>query len=119
MGNIIKVNFNNAIIKLPEVVPPVIQPYVSNKVLIKNVNTNYLDRCKMVLDINGKIVVECEDDYCICHIPEEAATIKIKAIIEGEASFYPVKKEFEIIYQKVNLCSELLLCSEELVCNTY
>lgn len=109
------INFNNAIIKLANLQHPKISLLNLRTLIINNNNHNW-DKCEIQLFINDEYIGTTTAPGYIYELPEdyELDNCKIKLKLVGQISKYSSTKEFEKEITLLLVCSDVLVCSEEL-----
>jgi len=119
MGNIIKVNFNNAKIKLPSLISPQIS-WVDNKtILIYHNNLETFDEVRMKIYVDDEFKIDTYEDKIEYIVGEEAATKNnYKVTIEMIGTVSKLNKTYAqtLTIENFIACSEQVVCSNNLTC---
>lgn len=118
MQGVIKVNFNNARIKLP-VLTPITVAWADNSTLIfVHDNSDRFETCKMSITINNVFVLETYQDIFEYSIPDTIDTnsLKIEVRLECKTHFYTLFSVYKTTITQGIICSDNVVCSEDLTC---
>ena len=118
MKGIIKVNFNNARIKLPTLNPVLVAWKSNNTIIFSHDNLSKFNECKMIVYNKGEKLFETNMPYFYYTVTEVAEGIHLSLEIELEAKVHQYKTKNKITYTLIQdiICSEHVICSEELFC---
>lgn len=133
MGNILKVNFNNARIKLPAIDRAIASIVGNNQIKITNPNTNF-ERSQMIVYLNDEALFTTTASEYIITIPDKylqsiykpteedmkqyvdipVCNFKLTVKIEGYSSLLYRKDTFTTFISLTIVCSNNLSCSDNI-----
>lgn len=118
MQGIIKVNFNNARIKLPTLTPVLVARKSINTIIFSHNNLSKFDECKMIVYKEGNKLFETNMPYFSYTVTEVLEGMYLSLEVELEAKVHQYKTKNKITYTLIQdiVCSEYVVCSEELFC---
>lgn len=115
----LKVNFNNAYVKLPYIEEPFVSLIGANTLKFVNPNVDTFDNCKLIVYINGILTTETylkETNYTIENPNINPQSFTILMELQGESKHLNKTKTFYKQFSVTSLCSDRLLCSDNTVC---
>lgn len=133
MGNILKVNFNNARIKLPTIDRPLTNVVGQNQLKLENPNTLF-ETCQMTVYINDEALFITKASEYLITIPDTyiqstyqpteedikqfgdipACNFKLTVKVEGYSSMLYREETFTTFISLTVICSDNLVCSNNL-----
>ena len=118
MHGIIKVNFNNARIKLPTLNHVLVAWKNTNTIIFSHDNLSKFDECKMIVYRKGEKLFETNMSSFSYTLDEVSVGTLISLDIELEAKVHQYKTKNKITYTLIQgvICSDNIVCSEELFC---
>lgn len=118
MKGIIKVNFNNARIKLPTLNPVLVAWKSIDTIIFSHDNLSKFDECKMIVYREGEKLFETNMPYFYYTVTEVLEGMPLSLEIELEAKVHQYKTNNKLTYTLIQdiICSEHIVCSEELFC---
>lgn len=118
MQGLIKVNFNNARIKLPTLNPTLVAWKSIDTIIFSHDNLSKFDECKMIVYKKGEKLFETNMSYFYYTVTESLEGLPLSLEVELEAKIHHYKTKNKITYTLPPdiVCSEYVVCSEELFC---
>lgn len=114
----LKVNFNNAVIKLTALEPPKINYVGGNSIKFTNPNVGTFTNCRMTISLGDIVLADTTgNSYIHTFEPNElldSYTFKIELI--GSISLYETTEKFERTFKVKVVCSNNIVCSNTLLC---
>lgn len=118
MKGIIKVNFNNARVKLPTLNPVLVALKSNNTIIFSHDNLSKFDECKMTVYKKGVKLFETNmpDFYYTVTEASEGTPLSLEIELEAKVHQYKTKNKITYTLMQDIVCSEHIVCSEELFC---
>lgn len=118
MQGIIKVNFNNARIKLPTLNPALVAWKSIDTIIFSHDNLSKFDECKMTVYKKGEKIFETNMPYFYYTVTEvsEGTSLSLEVELEAKVHQYKTKNKITYTLPQDIICSEYVVCSEELFC---
>jgi hypothetical protein len=115
----LKVNFNNAYVKLPYIEEPFVSLIGMKELKFINPNVDTFDNCKLLVYIEDNLILETyskETTYTIENSNIDIQNFIISMELQGESKHLNKTKTFYKQFSVTSLCSDRLLCSDDTVC---
>lgn len=118
MINKLKVNFNNAKIKIPNLKAPEVAWKDNQTLLISHNNLNIFDEVRMKIYVDEEFKIDTYEDKMEYVTGEEASanTYKIKIELIGTVSKLNKTYTQTLTIEHTIICSDQVVCSNNLTC---
>lgn len=116
MKGIIKVNFNNARIKLPTLNPVLVAWKSINTLMFSHDNLSKFDECKIIVYKEGIKLFETNMPYFYYTVTKvsEGTPLSLEIVLEAKVHQYKTTNKTTYTLTQDIVCSEHIVCSEEL-----